>query len=168
MEKTFDTGFIYVIEAVETGLVKIGWTAMDPVKRMAALQVGSPVQLKLRGVINGTPDDESKLHDDFAALHSHGEWFRLSGPVADFIATILGNESTVDALPKDVRVKVELCQESGKPVRLYKAESKFDVEDYRKVTTYHSERSNYHAHMAKGYSDRCHARFKVNLLFSSQ
>ena len=58
---------------------------------------------------------------------------------------------------------VETTDENGKTCRVYKQELLFDVEDYRKVVTYHHNRSNYHRRMAAGYKSRCNKRFNVQL-----
>lgn len=58
---------------------------------------------------------------------------------------------------------VEMKDENGKTCRVYKQEMLFDVEDYRKVVTYHHDRSNYHRRMSAGYKTRCKNRFNVQL-----
>lgn len=79
-------GFVYFIEAVSLGRVKIG-RAQDPQRRLRELQTGSSVQLVLRRAIE-TPDPvllERDLHARFASARSSGEWFRYTADVAQEI-----------------------------------------------------------------------------------
>lgn len=68
------SGFIYFIQGIDGGPVKIGWT-QDLDKRKRQLQVGSPVRLSIVAKIPGTKEDELKLHSRFGGINSHGEWF---------------------------------------------------------------------------------------------
>jgi hypothetical protein len=77
--------YVYAIEGA--GLVKIGRSVV-PTYRLVALQSGSPVELKLRGCVVGDHRVERELHDRFAAYRRHGEWFSLSGIVADWVGTL--------------------------------------------------------------------------------
>lgn len=61
----------YVIQS-SCGLIKIG-KSLDPSARLNDLQVGSPHELTLLGVIDD--DVESDLHMKFADLRRRGEWF---------------------------------------------------------------------------------------------
>jgi hypothetical protein len=69
-------GFVYFIRDDVTGLTKVGW-ALNPQKRLANLQTGSPVPLRLLGSIRGRRESEAYLHDLFAHARRHGEWFEL-------------------------------------------------------------------------------------------
>lgn len=71
-------GTIYYIGSAETGRMKIGYTAGNPVKRLRALQTGSPTKLALFAMHPGTPELEQKLHRQFADARLHGEWFDAS------------------------------------------------------------------------------------------
>lgn len=77
--------YVYAIEGA--GLVKIGRT-VAPTYRLAILQSGSPVELKLRGSVVGDHRLERELHKTFSAYRRHGEWFSLSGIVADWVDTL--------------------------------------------------------------------------------
>jgi hypothetical protein len=77
---------IYFIEAVGVGHIKIGFTdGDDALVRLATLQTGSPVPLRLLGTIPGTMEDETNLHRQFAAANVTGEWFK---PIPDLLAMI--------------------------------------------------------------------------------
>src|SRR5512137_1067427 len=87
----------------------------------------------------------------------------------DFLATVtdVAKKSTIRRLIRDVRDEdgwpsigsIETTNEAGETVRVYKQEALFDIEDYRKVVAYHSERSRHHRNMAIGYAKRCKTRF---------
>jgi hypothetical protein len=68
-------------------LVKIGVTD-DVRQRLRQLQVGSPTKLELIGEMPGDENYERALHRAFAGLAEHGEWFRLDGKLAEFIALL--------------------------------------------------------------------------------
>lgn len=77
-------GWVYFIHAPEVGRVKIG-IAVNPPKRLMELQVGSPVSLRLLGVIKGGEQEEAELHSEFYDLRIQGEWFRAASDLMEFI-----------------------------------------------------------------------------------
>jgi hypothetical protein len=70
------SGFIYFIAAETLGAVKIGFSGSHPTKRLRALQTGCPAPLRLLFYAPGTQAEEVQLHEAFAPLCIHGEWFR--------------------------------------------------------------------------------------------
>lgn len=73
---------VYVLGTPGTNTVKIGRT-IDLTKRMADIQRMSPVPLEVLWTHPGGCDLESKLHRQFSALRTHGEWFTFgSDPAA--------------------------------------------------------------------------------------
>lgn len=74
----------YFVQPVAGGLVKIGKTN-NLTKRLAALQCGSPVKLKLLSARR--EDIEAQLHMQFAARRSHGEWFNPDATLMTLIET---------------------------------------------------------------------------------
>lgn len=77
---------IYFVAAMEIDRVKIGHTAgEDAGPRIAALQTGCPCDLTLVACLPGGLRVERELHRQFAAQRFRGEWFRLSGPVREFL-----------------------------------------------------------------------------------
>jgi hypothetical protein len=57
--------------------------------RLDSMQTGSPVQLRVIGVIAGVGQEhETALHRRFVAARSHGEWFH---PVPELLAYIAEN-----------------------------------------------------------------------------
>lgn len=76
------TNHVYFIAGA--GLVKIGWSR-DLWKRLDALQSGSPVELKILSAVPGDEDYEHELHERWAPLRRHGEWFELTKDLAAFV-----------------------------------------------------------------------------------
>jgi len=66
--------WIYFIHAPEVRRVKIGFST-DPESRLASLQVGSPVELRLIKLIRGNRNEEARLHFRFRDKRLDGEWF---------------------------------------------------------------------------------------------
>jgi hypothetical protein len=64
--------------------VKIGHSVF-PEARLQQLQTGSPVALRLLGTVPGGVAEERALHERFASLRTHGEWFRCEGDLANFL-----------------------------------------------------------------------------------
>lgn len=82
---------VYAIRGIKTNLIKIGVTSVvDVRKRMKILQVGSPDILEIIGILT-TPDGmtdykyEIDIHYRFRALRHHGEWFRSSPTLLNYI-----------------------------------------------------------------------------------
>lgn len=74
--------------AASLDLIKIGTTANGVEHRIAEIQrmSAAPIQV-LKHVAGGTLY-ERELHARFAALRSHGEWFRAEEPLLSFIERI--------------------------------------------------------------------------------
>lgn len=81
-------GFVYFIEALGAHRIKIGWAA-DPEERRRGLQTGSPVELVLRKTIatEDAPALERSMHERFASLRVHGEWFEYGHDLVQFLAS---------------------------------------------------------------------------------
>lgn len=88
-------GKIYFIKGRD--LVKVGYTAGDPIKRLNRLQTGSADPLVLLGFINGTPVTERQLHWRFKDWNAHGEWFHIKGAVSRFLLENFPAENTLGA-----------------------------------------------------------------------
>ncbi|MFC4122035.1 GIY-YIG nuclease family protein [Nonomuraea zeae] len=75
--------WVYVIGCDEVRLVKIGISS-NLQTRLAAMQIGSPVILRLLWAIPGSIDVELDLHECFREYRKHGEWFDFGdeNPVA--------------------------------------------------------------------------------------
>jgi DNA-binding XRE family transcriptional regulator len=76
---------LYFIQAAKVDLIKIG-SSFNAVRRTEGFQVGSPVALRLIGVIEGAGTSERELHRRFAAAHAHGEWFHATPELLAYVA----------------------------------------------------------------------------------
>jgi len=76
--------YVYFIQAYADGLIKIGFSN-DPYKRLAILQCGSPVPLRLIATIAADISLESALHKKFKHLRQHGEWFYPAIELLEYI-----------------------------------------------------------------------------------
>lgn len=76
---------VYFIGSKEHDYVKIGHTVNNPKGRLVKLSVDCPLIMTLLYSMNGTQILEKKLHSMFKEQHIRGEWFRLSGPIQNYI-----------------------------------------------------------------------------------
>jgi hypothetical protein len=77
---------VYFIQAEQGGLIKIG-VAGNPRDRLRTLQHTSPVRLRILAVIRAVGQaHETELHQQFAAIRSHGEWFEPTPELLAYIA----------------------------------------------------------------------------------
>lgn len=70
------------------GRVKIGRTQIGPLNRLAQFQTGSPFKLALYGYFPGGVELEGLLHETFASLRFHGEWFDTRGRLLAFMSNL--------------------------------------------------------------------------------
>ena len=78
------TSYVYFIEAVGLDRIKIG-KSQNPDNRLATLQTGSPVPLKLLGKTPGGLSLEGKLHSEFSNSQIDREWFHATRELRDYI-----------------------------------------------------------------------------------
>lgn len=95
---------VYFIEALEVGLIKIGFSASAVDDRLRALQTASPLTLALLGAIPGEREDEQALHRAFAHARARGEWFDPLSDLVDHLAT-LGIRPSCDSIPSPSSAK---------------------------------------------------------------
>lgn len=84
--------WVYFIQADDNGPIKIGFTADDPKRRLAALQTGNASALKLLGAIKAPPARERQFHTDLAQFRLQGEWFESHPSVLDTVQKALAGE----------------------------------------------------------------------------
>jgi hypothetical protein len=77
-------GVVYAFVAESLGVVKIGF-ATDTTRRLIAARLNCPVPLYMAACVPGTIADERQTHLRFADARVHGEWFRLTSEVRDWI-----------------------------------------------------------------------------------
>jgi len=82
--KTTNSDTVYFIRSLCGGPVKIG-RASSPEDRLADIQRMSPFKLHVLLELPGGAKFERELHQRFAHLRSHGEWFQSAPELLDFI-----------------------------------------------------------------------------------
>ncbi|NQT15096.1 MAG: GIY-YIG nuclease family protein [Planctomycetes bacterium] len=82
--ETKQADVVYFIEAVGLDRIKIG-RSQDADARLESLRTGSPVPLRLLGVIP-PGGKEGEIHRAFAASREHREWFASTPELMEFIA----------------------------------------------------------------------------------
>lgn len=82
------SGFVYFIGPTDWRLnrIKIGHTTCAPESRLAAMQTGSPFPLELYAFFRGARSVEQLLHETFAPVREHGEWFRMEGKLLAIVS----------------------------------------------------------------------------------
>jgi DNA-binding Xre family transcriptional regulator len=103
-------GYIYAIDAVGTGLVKIGCTRGDVQTRLAALQTGQPnaLQLVASALVETDPGSiERAIHRGLEASHQRGEWFAIAMDQGALEALIAQAKRQLhEAIPRTLGKKV--------------------------------------------------------------
>lgn len=87
MATDLPSGYIYFITAPEAGRIKIGYTT-KPEKRISGLMTSSAYRLETLRIIEGTREQEQAMHDRFAYLRVHREWFSDCAELREFIETL--------------------------------------------------------------------------------
>lgn len=82
---------VYFLEASSAHVIKIGWSRYVG-GRIKNLRTGSPVPLRFLGCIAGGMNLERELHMKFAKYRKHGEWFRASVELRQFIDATLAEQ----------------------------------------------------------------------------
>lgn len=77
---------VYFLQSARSQLLKIGYSS-NVLARIRALQHSSPDMLLLVGVIPGTRATEKQIHVEMVRHRAHGEWFRITGNVHNYLAT---------------------------------------------------------------------------------
>lgn len=100
--------YLYFIKPVGMdGPIKIGYSE-KPIGRLMTLSVWSPFVLELMGTAPGGSREENFLHQRFAHLHTHREWFNSSPLLRRTIERIIAGESVQNAcveIPKAGDIK---------------------------------------------------------------
>ncbi|MEE1931425.1 GIY-YIG nuclease family protein [Streptomyces sp. TRM 70351] len=92
------TGQVYVIGSPGNWTVKIG-VSVDLVRRLREIQNSSPVKLAVLWSTPGGLALEQALHDHFAGIRSHGEWFAFTSDPVRAVQAALGSGSVVVPSP---------------------------------------------------------------------
>jgi hypothetical protein len=83
-------GFVYFVRLGDGGPIKIGF-AIDPPRRIRALQIANHRRLVLIGVMAANPRVERAIHQAFQTTGISGEWFRPSQRLLAFIAEAIAD-----------------------------------------------------------------------------
>lgn len=77
---------VYFIQEANNhkGPIKIGW-AIDPEYRLKEFQTGAPVILTILNTLDCERGQELALHYHFAHLRLHGEWFKATKELRQFV-----------------------------------------------------------------------------------
>ena len=101
--------WVYFVECVGHDIIKIGGTSTGVRARINNLQHSCPFDLVCIGAYAATPEEEGRLHKQFASLRLRGEWFRASLEMRDYIKLACPefdlNESDRTALVPDLKIK---------------------------------------------------------------
>ena len=86
---TITPGYVYLIQAGETDLYKIGLTTRQPEERLRELngkQSPYPLTLAHYIYVEDANETESYLHEECREYHHHNEWFKIP---ADLIPELI-------------------------------------------------------------------------------
>ncbi len=84
-------GSVYFILTECEVYLKVGFTYGSVEKRLAAIQTGCPLNLKIAHIIacENPKQVEKDYHQKFANYRTRGEWFNVVGEVKDFLGEII-------------------------------------------------------------------------------
>lgn len=97
---------VYFILDTYSNAVKIGYTTIKGFdKRLDNLQVGTPYELKILGVLWGDRKIEKIIHKQFDTFHIRGEWFQYTKEIEDFL-TESWDFSVIEAIQNKLYKKI--------------------------------------------------------------
>lgn len=93
-----DSGYLYIFQG--GGLVKVGYTYKNPLDRLKACQVGSPVELSLAYAVRfgNVVNLEREIHDKLyqLGLWVRGEWFDCDPAEVIELINLMRNEGVCE------------------------------------------------------------------------
>lgn len=117
---------IYFIQAEDGGPIKIGTTARLTV-RLKELCKEAGDGLRVLAVIDGSYQEESKLHRRFVHLRGVGEWFE---PGDDLLGFIVANGREWDGGDDDPVAQVKIASEVVRDARIVAAYRETTLAEY--------------------------------------
>lgn len=78
------TGFVYFIQAIDGGPIKIG-RAANVGRRLRMLQIGNPAILQVLAFAPGGSSEETAVHRALAKHRHRNEWFSASDAVIEMV-----------------------------------------------------------------------------------
>lgn len=118
----------YFVEGVGTGLVKIGYTT-DLDSRFRGLVTMSPVPLQMLAAFRGGRGLEQALHEKFAAIRAHGEWFKDTPELRATIQKLEERRLEEPPNPAPIRAELETAKAALKAVNADLRELGVDAEE---------------------------------------
>jgi hypothetical protein len=108
---------IYFIQKGEGGPIKIGMTT-NLKKRRAAIQTHSDEKVILLAQLDGGARRENEIHSMFEQDRKHGEWFRPSEKLLEYVASIQEETSNLSpaAVAHEGPIIIQDCDEE--PIRI--------------------------------------------------
>ncbi len=94
---------IYLINAKNTNMYKIGYTSMDAENRITNLKTGCPYELSIIKEVDGSEDTEKLLHKTFKKYRKNGEWFEFNKKILKKVTDQL-SEKNIN-IKKDLKSK---------------------------------------------------------------
>jgi len=93
-------GFIYLLSAYQTRLLKLGWTD-NFARRLSQVRRGNADQISVVWVVQGSHEDEREMHHspDLKHYHEHDEFYRDEPGARVTIFSLLPVGSTPEELP---------------------------------------------------------------------
>jgi hypothetical protein len=79
-------GYVYFLRSGEQ--IKIGFSA-GPYSRISSMTTGLAFGVLSLGAVQGNRSDERQLHNEFAGLRIHGEWFHAKWRLRLFVANCI-------------------------------------------------------------------------------
>ena len=86
-------GVVYFFQKGRRQVIKIGYSG-DHEERRQNLQVASPDRLRVIATIPGNRAVEGALHKRFREYKITGDWYRLEGELAEYVASFKDNDET--------------------------------------------------------------------------
>ncbi|MCS3823629.1 GIY-YIG nuclease family protein [Salinibacter ruber] len=108
-----ESGWVYLVHALETDLYKIGRTSQEPQERLGSLRTASPHELQLSCAveIEDYKEFEKSLHNHHTQSHENKEWYRFSDEESDEVERQMINHLRREKLNKAVESLINLSRD---------------------------------------------------------
>ncbi len=120
--KPTDKGFIYFMRRADgVGPVKIGCSKV-PAERLAIFANWSPEPLEIITIVQGTFNDERRIHRQFEEYRLHSEWFEAAPPVLAMVAHAARSGVLPPAPASDRTARIKAMYAAGETLDAIAAE----------------------------------------------
>ena len=120
---------IYLINASNTDMYKIGYTGSSIRKRINGIRTGRPYEIRLISYFSGCKCDESLLHNFLKDFRKTGEWFEMPKYIAVLIQDVF--EEAKDGKDVDFSLYSEKTLDKMKVKESVESECYWDSYDGR-------------------------------------